>query len=308
MNLLDQMNNGRFHYYWSYFIALLTIFLFIAIQNAANWEEITPEIFARFGAPYAKDIFDGSIWGMFTNSFIHNHLWHLFLSIVLFVFLGVLFEKRNKTQFFLLFILISSFVTSTIQLAMTGDPGIGLNGVNFALLTYLLVQIKSAPKYKKAKLIIWLGTISSLVLSILNIHFEWYYFGTSTIVTGLIIGCFQNRKIFFYSFQVCLCVFCSITLFYNPYSSEWNTVQGSRAFEKGEIDRAEEYYLSALELHPRNFAAKKNLVLIEIDRLQERAYYAHAQENYRTALLLYIQILNLDKHNSWAKKNLDGLP
>jgi len=312
MSLLDQMNNGRFHFYWSYLIALLTIFLFIVIQNTSNWGEITSETFSKFGAPYAKDIFDGAIWGMFTNSFVHKQLWHLFLSVSLFVFLGVLFERRNKTLFFFLFVLISSFVTSALQLAMTGDPGIGLNGVNFALFTYLLVRIQPNTKYKKAKIIIWIGTISALMLSVLNIYYEWYYFGTSTIVTGflfgLIIGISQDQKIFFYSFQGLFWVICLITLFYNPYSSEWNTVQGSRAFEKGEVDQAEEYYLRALELHPRNFAAKKNLVLIEIDRLQDQAYYAHSLEDYHTARSLYIKILNLDKHNSWAKKNLDGLP
>ena len=98
------------------------------------------------------------------------------------------------------------------------------------------------------------------------------------------------------------------TLFYNPYSSEWNTVQGSKAFTAGKIDEAEEYYLKALEIYPRNYAAKKNLVLIEIDRLQSRAYYAHSQEMYSTARHLYIKILGLDKNNAWAKKNLDGLP
>lgn len=312
MNLIDQMNSGKFRFYWSYIFAIITIALYIAIQNASNWEEISPETYSKYGAPYAKDIFDGAIWGMVTNAFVHKQLWHLFLSVPLFTFLGILFERRNKTTFFLLFVIISSFVTSSLQLAMSGDPGIGLNGVNFALFTYLLVRIKPEEKFKKFKIALWIGTISALVLSILNIYYDWYYFGTSTILTGflfgLIVGLSQDRKLIFYSFQGLFWAICLITLFYNPYSSEWNTVQGSKAFEAGEIDKAEEFYLKALELYPRNYAAKKNLVLIEIDRLEDRAYYAHLHENYSTARLLYIKILNLDKHNRWAQKNLNGLP
>ncbi len=303
---------GNFQFYWTYLFAILSIFLFIAIQNQAIEGEIAPEIYAKFGAPYAQDIYDGAIWGMVINSFVHKQLWHLLLSVPLFIFLGILFEKRNTTLFFILFVLISSFVTSALQLAMTGDPGIGLNGVNFALFTYLLVKIKVEPPYQKWKTLVWLGEITGLVLSILNIYYDWYYFGTSTIVTGflfgLIVGLSQERKWLFYSFQGLFWAVCLLTLFYNPYSSEWNTFKGYKAFRNGDVDKAEEYYLKALELYPRNFAAKKNLKLIEIDRLEDRAYYAHKHENYVTARHLYIQILNLDKDNAWAKKNLQGLP
>jgi|TARA_R110000737_G_scaffold254016_1_gene263340 membrane associated rhomboid family serine protease len=312
MSFLNQLNSGKFRFYWSILIGIITVGLFIIIQNASNWQDITPETYAKYGAPYAKDIFDGAIWGMITNSFVHKQLWHLFLSVPLFIFLGILFERRNTALFFILFVAISSFVTSSLQLSMTGDPGIGLNGVNFALFTYLLVKIKPEAKYGKFKITIWVGTLLALTLSILNIFNDWYNFGTTTILTGflfgLIVAISQKRKFIFYSFQGIFWAICLITLFYNPYSSEWNTVQGSKAFSKGEVDKAEEYYLKALEIHPRNYAAKKNLVLIEIDRLQDRAYYAHSNGDYSTARMLYIKILNLDKYNSWAKKNLDGLP
>ncbi len=305
-------SNWKYQFYWSYLFAIVSLFLFLAIQFVSDWDEITPETYAKYGAPYAKDIFDGAVWGIVSNSFVHNQLWHLLLSLGTFLILGIIFERRNKTTFFLLFVLISSFVTSSLQLAMTGDPGIGLNGVNFALFTYLLIRIKPEARFKKIKIVIWIGTITALVISILNIYYDWYNFGTSTIfsgfVFGLVAGLSQDRKKFFYSLQGAILCICFITLFYNPYSSEWNTVQGSKAFEKGEIDRAEVYYLKALELYPNNFAAKKNLVLIEIERLEDRAFYAHSHEDYNTARLLYIKILNLDKYNNWAKKNLNGLP
>jgi membrane associated rhomboid family serine protease len=312
MSLLNPLNSRKYRFYWSILIGLMTIGLFIVIQSESNWEDITPETYSKYGAPYAKDIFDGAIWGIVTNSFVHKQLWHILLSVPLFIFLGILFEKRNFPLFFILFVAISSFVASSLQLAMTGDPGIGLNGVNFALFSYLLFMIKPKPKYKKVKTIIWIGTVAALVLSILNIFNEWYNFGTTTVLTGflfgLIVAISQKRKYIFYSFQTVLWVICLLTLFYNPYSSEWNTVQGSKAFVLGDVYKAEEFYLRALELHPKNFAAKKNLVLIEIDRLQDRAYYTHSHEDYTTARLLYIKILHLDKNNAWAQKNLDGLP
>jgi membrane associated rhomboid family serine protease len=312
MSILNQLNSNKFRFYWSVLIGIITIVLFVIIKNVSNWEDISPDTYSKYGAPYAKDIFDGAIWGIVTNSFVHKQLWHLLLSVPLFIFLGILFEKRNTALFFLLFVTISSFVTSSLQLAMTGDPGIGLNGVNFALFTYLLVRIKPDEKYKKYKIAVWIGTILALILSILNIFNDWYNFGTTTILTGFVFGLIvaisQKNKFIFYSFQAVFWSICLATLFYNPYSSEWNTVQGSKAFSRGEIDKAEEYYLKALELHPKNYAAKKNLVLIEIDRLQDRAYYAHSHGDYSTARLLYIKILHLDKTNKWAMKNLDGLP
>lgn len=312
MSFLKNLKVKELRLRWSVLIGIATVILFILIQNEANWTDISPEIYSNFGAPYAKDIYNGSIWGIVTNSFVHKQIWHIILSVPLFIFLGVLFEKRNTILFFWLFVLISSFVTSSIQLAMSGDPGIGLNGVNFALFTYLLVRIKPAQKYIKFKISIWIGTTIALALSLLNIYYDWYYFGTSTIITGFFFGLVvvlsQNHKWLFYSFQGVFWSICLITLFYNPYSSEWNTVMGSKAFVNGETDKAEEYYLNALELHPRNHAAKKNLILIEIDRLQDRAFYSHKRKDYSAARLLYIRILHLDKNNAWAQKNLTGLP
>lgn len=312
MNWKGELKFGNLRIYWSYLFAFATLLLFISLQNAANWGDITPKLYTNFGAPYAQEIFDGAIWGIVTNSFVHKELWHVLLSVSLFVFLGILFEIRNKPLFFLLFVVISSFVTSSLQLAMSGDPGIGLNGVNFALFTYLMVRIKVGPRYKRWKILVWLAEITALILSILNMYYDWYYFGTFTVVTGflfgLIVGLSQDRKVLFYASQAIIWAICLTTLIYNPYSSEWNTVQGYHAFKKGDIDKAEEFYLRALELHPRNYAAKKNLVLIEIDRLETRAFYAHQHENYVTARHLYIQILNLDKDNEWAKRNLQGLP
>jgi membrane associated rhomboid family serine protease len=312
MNQTTPINSGKFRFYWSILIGGITIYLFILIQYKANWEDITPEIYSNYGAPYAKDIFDGAIWGIITNSFVHKQLWHLILSVALFVFLGILFEKRNKMLFYILFVFISSFVTSSLQLAMTGDPGIGLNGVNFALFTYLLVRIKPEPKYKKIYISLWVSIVVALGVSILNINYDWYNFGTTTLLSGflfgLIVGISQKRKFLFYAFQALFWAICLASLFFNPYSSEWNTVQGSKAFVRNDIEKAEEYYLKALEIYPKNYAAKKNLVLIEIDRLEDRAYYAHLHQNYTTARMLYIKILHLDKNNTWAKKNLDGLP
>ena len=104
-----------------------------------------------------------------------------------------------------------------------------------------------------------------------------------------------------------VCLISIFTLFYAPWSSEWQLYQGVKYHEAGNYSRAEMYYHKVLEMDKSNSAAKRNLVLLKIDDLKEQAYQAHLHKKYTLAREIYRQILSLDPNDVWAKENLEEL-
>ncbi len=302
----------KFKVIWTYVIALYVLFAYLGLVYQAHGTLIPDELLVNYGANYAKDIYDGAFWGVIFNSLLHNSFSLFACNLLFFLVAGYQIEKRNGVQFLLFFGLSSSILTSCCELAFSGDPGVGLTGVNFALLGYVLVSTDIVWKNAWVRSIPWffVGVVLFLCADqIIQNDFKIAVFSIlSGIVFGVIIGFTKRINWLFYSLQFFFLVFSIVSLFYNPYSSEWQTVQGYRLQSAGKDDLAKIHYDEALRLAPDNVAARNNLKLIKINKLMDRAYALHLKKDYTSARYVYIQILNIDERNAWAKENLANLP
>lgn len=297
---------------WTYAIGLFVSLAYIGMRVQATGEVISDALLVEYGALYAKDIYDGAIWGVVSNSFLHSDFTHFICNLLAFLFMGRIIEKYNGTLFLLFFGLTASAITSCTELAFTSDPGIGLIGVNFALLSYLLVSPEIKWKNPWIRATPWFVIGIVLFICIEQILKRDYQIAVYSILGGLafgvIVGLTKKLKWLFYTFQVIFFGTAILSLFYNPFSSEWNTVKGYHAHLSDQPARAKAYYAKALELSPNNQAARKNLKQLEIEQLIDSAYFYHMKKDYGKARRLYFRILSLDHNNVWAKTNLSELP
>jgi membrane associated rhomboid family serine protease len=296
---------------------LITILTIITIWQSYFWfttQFNTPSRseFIQFGAPFASEIYIGQYWGVLTNSLIHVYIWHFSLNFVLLLLFARRVERSYGTLFFLIFGGCASIVTSCVQLAMSGDAGIGMTGVNLAFLYFMLADSDSYWKWKYFKPLALVFGSLVLVFALINFQTKWILLGFSSIITGIIFGYItglinKNKKIQISFFSTAL-VICFGTLIFNPFSSEWNTIKGYESFHTGDIQTARRYYNSAIQLSDKNVVAKKNLNLILIDSLSSIAYTKHRNKKYDEARKIYNEILYLDPNYSWARENIKRLP
>lgn len=297
---------------WTYVIALFTIAAFIGMRFQASGEIIPDSLLVKYGAPYAMDIYDGSFWGVITNSFLHNSFSAFLPNILFFLIVGWLIEKINGSWFLLFFGLSASIVSSCVELAFSADPGIGMTGVNFALLGYILVSKDIKWRNPWLRATPWFVVGFALFLCAEQIVKNDYTIAVFSLLSGLafglIVGITKSHRKFFYMVQFIIIGISALSLLYNPYSSEWNNVKGYQNQIKGNRAKARFYYQKALKIAPENAAARRNLKNLKLARLIDEAYEAHLNKQYGKARQLYIQILNMDKNNKWAADNLAELP
>ena len=306
------LTEGKSRVIWTYVIGLFVILAYIGMFVQTNDASIPDSLLIKYGAPYAKDIYDGAIWGVVINSFLHNNLTLFICNILFFLFAGYVVEKRNGPLFLLFFGLGGSVLTSCAELAFSGDPGVGLTGVNFGLLGYLLISRKIKWRNPWLQAVPWFFVGVVLFLCAEQIIQNDYKIAVFSILSGLtfgiIVGLTQSYKRLFYSIQFVFFGVSFLSLMYNPYSSEWHTVKGYHLHQQGKIEVAKYHYKQAITISPENVAARKNLKLIRLNKLIDKAYKLHLDKEYPSARNVYIQILKIDENNKWAKDNLAELP
>lgn len=291
-------------------VLLILTGCFIWSQQFIGPTDVSPETYARIGAPYASDIFRGHFWGVLTNAIVHIHLWHFATSFLLLTLFGNAVEQLIGSWKFILLTLLGTLVTSCAQLAMSGDPGIGFYGTNAVYMGFLL-----QPKLRRSLgTLFWVNYLLiclSLLFIIGNIFFEFIPMALSAVFTGYMFGFligqikqFRTWTLVTYLLSLAICI---SSLIYNPFSSEWHTVRGFQHYEEKSWNAARWHYTEALNISPKNHVAKTNLRLLDLAVFKEKAYQSHLTENYDIAIYYYKKVLELDPENDWAKNNLNTL-
>ncbi len=284
-------------------------------QYTQDADGIDSDTWALFGAPSAIDIYGGQFWGVITNSFLHENTYHLLFNMIGLILFGTYLEQRISHFHFFIFGLLASFITSSVQLALTDDAGLGMTGVNYAFFGYLLLR---SPKDNHAlvvakQILFFLMTALVIYFIVANNYFGGN-FGFESIASGFLWGTvfglyFKNTlKAITGSLLLVTLSLSFIGLFYNPWSSDYNCKKGITYHDRNQYAKASYYYKKALAINPKNSVANKNLILIEIDELSALAYKAHISNNFVQAKRYYLRILTLDKSNEWARTNFNSLP
>ncbi len=300
--------------YYTYLISLICVVLFSFVIYYSHFTEISIRLYDKFGAPNANVIYNGHYYGLITNSLVHANFVHLGLNIIAFILLGAFVEKRIPTYRFIIFGIYFSMITSLWQLSISGDAGLGLSGVNMSLMGFIFGKGIYDKKFQLPFRFFF------IILAVLVILFcmllDYLYtrnIGNTALISGLIcgtiVGIFSVKKINVSLIALSLIGLISIsTLFYSPWSSEWNFYKGNSYHQEGDIINAKKYYTKTLEINPKNELAKANLLLLRVDELSNLAYEAHSKALYALARKYYLEILAIDKNNAVARQNIRGLP
>jgi membrane associated rhomboid family serine protease len=289
----------------------LSIILYLGITLLNNFGPIDEKYYALFGAPYAIDIYRGQFWGVITNSFVHVLFFQLLFNILPIFFFASFIERRLGWFSIFLLGLISSAVTSCIQLAVSDDPGLGLAGVNYCLYSFIFVRSFYDNRFDfKAKYLLLLFMLVILVICQYLNWFEGWNFGIASMLGGIVWGivCAFPVKPIIRIVQGFILTLSVLSLMYAPWSAEWYCAKGVSYHEAGNLELATSNYKKALEINKEHYLATENLKIVEIDRLSDLAYIAHYHRKYAAARRYYLKILRLDKKNKWAKENLKNLP
>ena len=243
-------------------VACIGIFLGLAIQNDyESWETLS-----NFGYLTADSIWNGGYWALFTSAFVHFALWHVAFNVYWLWVLGSRLERAIGSLPFLAFFVVSAFVSSSFQLAVSDDTGIGASGVIYAIFGFMWSTRHRYSHFKKVLdartiqiFVIWL--VGCVVTTYLNVwwvgnaaHISGLFFGGA--VAGAFVLRFKPRVMF--ASLVALVVFSIIPLLWCPWSVTW---------------------------------------------LSDKAYDAHAAERYDVALDRYTQIIRIDPAYAWAYLN-----
>jgi len=275
----------------------------------------TDEAYSRLGAPYATQIYQGQYWGVITNSLLHTNYYHLFINLIGLWTLGAFIERRIGWINFLLLGLYASIITSIAQLTLSDDAGIGLTGVNYFFVSYIFIKSAKNSSFKlRAKYIYLIVALTGIIIAYYLNNIESYNIGIEAMISGVFFGLvtgittFNTKKSTPVIFAVILFLCSSITLFYSPWSAEWNYFKGYTAHEAGDYEEAKVYYKDAININPGHTASFENLKLISIDEISDAALEAHKNKEYLRARKFYQRVLKLDPNNQWAKQNMAKLP
>lgn len=299
------------------FTAILTltcIIIYFLFQYYYDAKNLNIE-YSHFGAPYAVQIYQGQFWGVFSNSFLHTNLYHLILNLIAVWILGAFIERRIGLFNFMLLGLFASTITSIAQLALSDDAGIGLTGVNYFFIAYIITKSFRNERFAiRAKYMYLILAIFGICVALYLNTYEDFNIGVEAMIAGLFYGStigfstFTDKKIIPYIFAILLLIGSSFTLIYAPWSAEWNYFKGYSAHEQGDYENAKMYYKEAIAINPSHHTSLENLKYISIDEISDMALEAHKEEKYLLARKLYERVIKLDPNNQWAKKNLAKLP
>lgn len=313
--MIESTEHKHFPWFTTLFSLLLVcIYLVMAVLSGSI--EINSNYLEYFGAPYAIQIYSGHVYGVVLNNLIHINLLHLLANLTGLWLFGAFIERRIGWFKMAAFGLVSSIFGSMIQLTFTDDAGLGISSALFGFYVLILIMSLRDERFKMRYMYVFgITLLVLLVFMIVNNQL----FGEEIAIEakiggifwGFLMGISQRESII--SRQLLLLfglpfLVAASTLFYAPWSSEWQCTKGISYHKKHELKVAKKYYQTAISIDPSNHLARENYKLVQIDQLSELAYEAHLSGEYTTARRYYLKILSIKKNHRWALDNLKELP
>ena len=226
------------------------VFAGLAIQNDYN----SIAAVARFGYLPAPLVYEGGYWSLVTSAFVHFDLIHLVFNAAWVLKLGSSCERVMGWVRYLLFYAIAAFFSSAMQLAISGNTGIGASGVVYALFGFMWVTRKRIPAFAQEldrqiiKLFVgWLFICMGLsYFNILNI-------GNAAHISGLLFGMLVGAVVIRYRTIVAVASLIAaiaasfISLFWSPWSTQWLAYKAVKAHRAEAYEQALDYYNRLLQ-------------------------------------------------------------
>lgn len=164
--------------------ACIVIFAGLSCQKEFSWEAAS-----RWGYLPASEIWYGKHWGLISSAFVHREIWHAVFNLYWLWVLGSTLELSIGPIQWLAFFLTSAFITSAIQLGMTGDMGFGASGVLYAFFGFMYTARDRYPQFasvvdRKTAITMFVWLLLCIVATAIGI----WQVGNVAHVSGLLFG------------------------------------------------------------------------------------------------------------------------
>jgi rhomboid protease GluP len=226
-----------------------------------SWATLT-----KWGCLPATSIRNGAIWGLITCAFVHMALWHVAFNMYWLWVLGSRMERAIGSSRFLAFVLMTAFVSSSVQLAVSDQTGIGASGFVYGIFGFMWVARDRYPTFNEVLnqqtinvFVIWLfGCLAATYLKIWDVgnaaHFSGIIFGAA-VANYFIVGYRRTGTLAGLAGMV---LFCIISLFWCPWSVTWLSQKAYAAHVAAQYDRARDLYSRIIQIDPKNAWAYQN--------------------------------------------------
>lgn len=291
---------------------MTSLALFIGINMEGNLP--AGELYKKWGAPSAMEIFGGSYWGLITSNFLHTQIWHIAFNLYWLWLFGKKIEFETGKPYYALLLLSAALVSSLSELAFSSQTGIGLSGIGYALFGFLVVKDRTRdPAYAHfldrktvGLFLFW------LVLCIVMTEFNIWNIGNAAHLGGMLWGmtfaglaALASRK----QWLIGLGLFSLLgsAVFWSPFSTAWLSYQAFKLHYDQDVDGARVLYEKILDRDPGNEFATLNLKTLDIHALEKKASDLHTSKKFDEARVAFEEVLKKDPGNEFAKGNLRNL-
>jgi GlpG protein len=255
--------------------------------NASSWEAL-----AKWGCYPPDKIHAGALWGFITSTFVHLELWHVAFNLYWLYVLGSRLERVIGSGRWLAFFLGAAFVSSGAEFAVAGTTGIGASGVAYALFGFMWVTRRRHPTFgavldARTIGLFFLWLVGCLIMTLTK---TWEV-GNAAHVAGLFFGaglgawmiCERRRRLIKLGLAA-LFLMSIVPVFWAPWSFDWASWRGTRAYERGDYRSAIRWYERSSSLGQDKIWCWQSIAI---------AYYAMGdQTHYERTLQL---LRNLDE-------------
>lgn len=214
----------------------------------------------NFGYVGPEQIWNGRIWGLVTPIFIHGGVVHLLFDMLWLVQLGRILERTLPQAIYLLFILAAGAVGSAAEMLISGQPGIGMSGVVYAMFGLMWAGRGAFSSWRAMAtqdnlrfLIGWgllcvaatyLPFLRGFGLNVANgAHGGGFLFG---LCLGFLFYSPRRRYVWAAPLALLL-VACVLACTWQPWSGDWTFWKGNREFDRKHYAQAIQWYQASLK-------------------------------------------------------------
>lgn len=207
-----------------------------------------------FGYADPEQIWDGHVWGLVTTVFIHGSVWHLLFNMIWLVQMGRILERTLPPAIYLAFIIASAAVGSASEMLLSGQTGIGMSGVVYALFGLLWAGRGSDPAWRtvatRDNLRLFIGwglfCVAATYFHFLNVangaHGGGFLFG---LCIGYLFYSPRRRPIWAVPLTLLLAA-SVLACTWQPWSGEWTFWKGNQQFDRRHYAQAIRWYQASL--------------------------------------------------------------
>ena len=212
-----------------------------------------------FGYVGTDQIWNGLIWGLVTPIFIHGSILHLLFDMLWLIQLGRILERTLPQAIYLLFIVAAGAVGSAAEILISGQPGIGMSGVVYAMFGLMWAGRGAFSSWRAIAtqdnlrfLIGWgllcvaatyLPFLRSFGLNVANgAHGGGFLFG---LCVGFLFYSPRRRYVWAAPLALLLTA-CVLACTWQPWSGNWTFWKGNREFNRKHYAQAIQWYQASL--------------------------------------------------------------